>query len=179
MERYITQEQKSDLLKIGIYQIAGGTIGILLLIWMILKAADLNVGVILIVAMMASLFIFSIAAGTACIYLKGNATKLSLINQILQIVGFVFLGFGYQYAAGLYFSLGLDLTESLNFNFGFGISKVILNLNTDADKIEFHFNLVATGLSIWINQLHKRINEEIKVRKISELGIGDNISESE
>ncbi|MEQ1799032.1 MAG: hypothetical protein ABL872_13850 [Lacibacter sp.] len=169
MERYITQESKTDLLKLGVYQIIGGAIGILLLIWLIIKTETFPFGTIVIIGIMTFLFIFSIIAGLSCTSLNEKCIQFSTINQLLQSFGFIFLGFGYQFASGIYLTIGVDLTESFKFDFGFGLSKVILNFNTQDEIAEFHINVIAIGICFWIWKLQKRIKEEMSIRKLPEL----------
>lgn len=98
-----------------------------------------------------------------------NALKLSLINQILQIIGFAMFGFAFQYAAGAYFTAGLDLTESSNFTFGVGVSKFDFNINNESQRLEVHFNLIALALIIFIEKMRKRLKEEQDKNQISSI----------
>jgi len=151
---------KSTLKLFGWYQIIGGSIGILLVTYSIISTDNLMGMLLLIYGFALLLFGYSIFCGVLCVEYKKNALQHTLINQILQILGFALLGFGFSYTAGLYLSIGIDLTDGLNMTFGTGISKVEFNINKDQERVSFDFNLVAIALVYWINKLRKKIKAE-------------------
>ena len=80
------------------------------------------------------------------------------------------MGFAFKYVAGLYLTVGLNLTDSVTFDFGAGISKFDFNFNNEKERLELDFNLVAFGLIYWIEKLRKKIRTEIELRQISSIG---------
>jgi hypothetical protein len=170
MKKLISEQTLSDLTKLGIYQIGGGGVGILIVVWAIYKNMTLSVITSILYLLILAFFSFSIFYGFLCTKAKKNALKYSFINQVLQIAGFAAFGFAFNYIAGFYFIVGLDLSETFEFSFGVGISKVNFVLNSDSEKLQIDFNIVAFIIVIWIDKLMKRVKAEIELRTISSLG---------
>ena len=154
---------------LGIYQIAGGAIGVFLILWGLLNSQQLAGPIILIYLIMLLFFAFSIYCGILCLKKNNGALILSLINQILQVIGFAMVGFAFQYAAGVYLTAGLDLTESFNFTFGAGLSKFNFNINNEPQRLEVTFNFIALGLIILIERIKKEIKEERDKNQIASI----------
>jgi hypothetical protein len=170
MENLISKETESDLTKLGLYQIVGGAVGILIIIWGIYKSPLLTGLTALIYLFILLFFAYSIFCGTLCLKTKKNALGHSLTNQILQVIGFAIMGFAFKYVAGFYLTIGIDLTDSVNFGFGAGISKFNFNFNNEKDRLEVDFNLVAFALIYWIDKLMKKVKEEAAIRQASAIG---------
>jgi hypothetical protein len=151
---------KSNIAAIGWYQIIGGAIGVILLLYLVFSLIQFSALNILIYVFMLLFFAYSIFCGILCIKYKGNALTHSLINQCLQLMGFAVLGFGFTYIAGTYLSVGLDLSNSVDMKFDIGISKFDFNINRDHERTEINFNLGAFVLVYWIEKLIKEIKEE-------------------
>ena len=81
-------------------------------------------------------------------------------------------GFAFQYAAGIYLTVGLDLTESFNVKFGAGVSKFDFNFNTGTQRLEVNFNFIALGLIIFIERIKKNIRQEQDNNQVSSIGAG-------
>jgi hypothetical protein len=170
MEKQISQETESDLTKLGLYQIVGGAVGILIIIWDIYKSQLLTGLTVLVYLFILLLFAYSILCGTLCLKTKKNALAYSLTNQILQVIGFAMMGLAFKYVAGFYLTIGVELTDSVNLGFGIGISKFNFNFNNEKDRLEVDFNLVAFALIYWIDRLMKKVKEEVAIRQISSIG---------
>lgn len=170
MEQLISKEIESDLTKLGLYQIAGGAIGLLIILWSIYKSPLLTGLTILVYLFILLFFSYSIFCGISCLKSKKNALRHSLTNQILQVIGFAMMGFAFKYVAGFYLTIGLNLTDSIKFGFDAGISKLDFNFNNEEDRLEFDFNLVAFALIYWIDKLMKKVKEEAVIRQISSIG---------
>jgi hypothetical protein len=170
MENRISKKAESDLTKLGLYQIIGGGVGILIIIWGIYKAQVFTGLIVLIYLFVLLFFAYSIFCGSLCLKTKENALRYSLINQILQVIGFAMMGFAFKYVAGFYFTIGLDLTDSITFGFGAGISKFDFNFNTENDRLEVDFNIVALALIYWIDKLMKKAKDEIAIAAASSIG---------
>ena len=166
----MTTKIKTDLLKLGWYQIIGGAIGILIILYSLFALTQFSGLVILVYIFMLLFFAYSIYCGTLCIKCKNNALMHSLINQFLQILGFAVFGFAFAYVAGLYLSVGLDLSKSFEMKFNFGISKFDFNINREQERAEINFNLVAFGLIYWIDKLLKKVKEEKRNIGIASVG---------
>jgi len=168
MNAFISKRTASKLKGLGVYQIIGGATGVLLIFWALLNNQQTGL-FIPIYLFMFVFFAFSIYCGILCLRTRGNALQLSLINQILQIIGFAMFGFAFQYAAGIYLTAGLDLTESFNLKFGAGISKFDFNFNIETQRLEVNFNFIALGLIIFIEGVKKKIREEQNKHQISSI----------
>ena len=161
----------SKLRSLGAYQIVGGSIGCLIVVWAILnnQAIDLS---LFVYGLMILFFAFSIYCGILCFKRKVVAVKLSLINQVLQVIGFAIFGFAFKYAAGIYVTAGIDLSESFNFIFNAGFSRFEFAFNTDHHRLEVELNFVALPLIIFIERLKNHIKVEQDKLVISAIGNG-------
>ncbi len=164
-----TSKVLSKLYGLGIYQIVGGAIGVILIFWAIINGQQLAGLIFLVYLFMFLFFTFSIYCGILCLKKNNSALNLSLINQILQIIGFAMFGFAFQYAAGVYLTAGLDLTEAFNFTLGAGVSKFDVNINNENQRMEVTFNFIALGLIILIEKLKKQVKEEQDKSKIASI----------
>lgn len=170
MGKLFSKKTKSDLTKLGIYQIIGGVVGLLFILWIIFKNPLLT-GITLLVYLFILLFFgYSIFCGTLCLKAKKNALGHSLANQMLQVFGLAMMGFAFKYVAGIYLTVGLDFTDSIKLSFGAGISKFDFNFNNEKDRIKVDFNLVAFALIYWIDKLIKKVKEEDVNRVASSIG---------
>ena len=170
MEKVISKETESDLIKLGLYQVVGGAVGLILILWSIYKSPLMSGLLVLIYLLVLLFFGYSILCGILCLKLKKNALEYSLVNQILQVVGFAMMGFAFKYVAGFFLTIGLNLSDSIKFGFGAGISKFDFNFNNERERFELDFNLIAFALIYWIDRLMKRVKQEITLRQINAIG---------
>ena len=170
MEVLFSKKIKSDLTKLGLYQIVGGVLGIIIIIWAILKIPLLTDLAALVYFIMVLFFVYSIFCGVLCIKTKKNSLLHSLINQMLQIFGIAIMGYALKYVAGFYLTIGLNLTDSIKFTFGTGFSKFDFNINLEKERLELDFNLIAFAFVYWIDKLMKKVKEEESVRQAFSIG---------
>jgi uncharacterized membrane protein YidH (DUF202 family) len=170
MQKLISKESESDLIKIGLYQVVGGAIGILIILWGMYKNFSLPDFSILIYLFILLFFSYSIFCGALCLKERQNALQYSLINQVLQIFGFAIMGFAFKYVAGVYLTINIEMDTSLGIMFGVGISKFQFNFNAENNIFEIDVNLVAIFLIYWIDKLIRRIKEEVAIREASAIG---------
>jgi hypothetical protein len=169
MERNLSKNIHTTLSVLGYYQMTGGIIGSLLLIWSLLTLSSFNIIVLVIFVSALLLFLFSMYCGYLLIRQDMKGIRLSIINQFLQLFSFAIGGYAYQYASGLYLTAGLDMTDSFNFIFGFGASSWKLNINTDSPAILVDFNLAALCIIFVLDNLKKRIKDEGNIILIEKL----------
>ena len=170
MQADLSTKTKSNIRTIGWYQIIGGGLGVLILLYS-LFTIDQIVGLnILVYGIMFLFFGFSVICGALCLNYDKKALQYSLINQFLQLISLAILGFAFSYAAGIYFALGLDFTKSFELTFNIGVSKFDFNINREHGRIEINLNLVALGLIYWIDRLIKRSKAEKLSLLIAEMG---------
>lgn len=149
---------KSKINFLAYYQIVGGAIGIIFLIWLIATTFPVQGFNILLFLSMAIFFALSICAGWLLLEKRTEAgLTLSKINQILQIIGFGFGGFGFKYVAGIMLSLGIDLKDDANFIFNFSITKLEFFINSSKDLAKVEVNLVAMYLVYFIIKIQDTI----------------------
>ena len=170
MEVLISKNTKSCLYRLGLYQIIGGVLGVLIIFWAIFKSQVFSELTILVYLIMLLFFCYSIFCGTLCIQTKRNALIHSLTNQILQLFGIAIMGYALKYVAGFYLTIGLDLKDSIEFKFGAGISKFDFNINNEKERLELDFNIVAFSFIIWIDKIMKKVKEEENFRQTSSIG---------
>ena len=170
MEVLFSKKIKSDLTKLGLYQIVGGVLGIIIIIWAILKIPLLTDLAALVYFIMVLFFAYSIFCGVLCIKTKKNSLLHSLINQMLQIFGIAIMGYALKYVAGFYLTIGLNLTDSIKFTFGTGLSKFDFNINLEKERLELDFNLIAFAFVYWIDKLMQKVKEEESVRQAFSIG---------
>jgi hypothetical protein len=160
---------KSKIASLAYYQIAGGAIGIILLIWLVVSTFPVQGANILLYLFMAILFALSICSGW--LLLEGQTEvglTLSKINQLLQVFGIAFGGFAYEYVAGISLSLGINLEDSANFIFNFSFSKLELYINSSKDFAKVEFNLVAIYLVYFIIKLQNAVSQRKKLGEFND-----------
>ena len=171
---FISNKTAAGFLKLGVYQIVGGVIGILFIGMAGWKVALINTWVALLLLLAFLLFGYSILCGILLVMTKEAALKLSLTNQALQLVSWAILGFSFKYVAGVFVSVGLDLTDAFKFNFNVGVSGFEFNFHQDAERFEINFNLMALYLLYYTVNLDKKIKKETELHEFSEIGESGN-----
>jgi len=161
---------ESALIGIGWYQIIGGSIGVILILYLFATEAEIENVAIAIYAISALFFLYSIICGVLCLNKKNSAFAYSLVNQLLQLIGFAFGGFAFIYIAGLYMSIGIDLSNSIDLNFSAGVSKFEFNINREQGRVEVSVNLISLWVIYWIDKLRKRNKEVEATSKIMAIG---------
>ncbi|MCM5530258.1 hypothetical protein [Parasegetibacter sp. NRK P23] len=169
--RFLTDNLKNDITKLGGYQIFGGVLGFVMMGWKTILPVDWADGIFLFGLTLALCFFsFSIYCGFLCIKLKGNFLRLSLVNQLLQIVSFSVIGLSYKFFCGVYFTVGLDLTRSFSINFGLGLSDLHIGLFMDQELAIVNFNLIAFAVVYWVDKLSQRVKTEKNFLLTSSIG---------
>lgn len=152
-------EEKEKLKYIGWYQILGGLLGNGLIIWTILTNQVLSNGQVLAILGAILLFSFSIYSGILLSkYMKGGI-KLSLIDQLLQIINFSLLGYSYSYFSGLNFSVGVDYTNDLLLKAEYTFSGFRFSTNEGEEQICLLINIVPIIIIGMLNKLNSETEE--------------------
>jgi len=155
---------------LGFYQIIGGLIGLVLLLLLLGNQDVFSLWLTLLLLIAFSLYAYSIFCGILLLKKKASGLKHSTINQFLQLVSFAFLGYSYQFASGIIFSIGIDLTKSFDLKYYLGISTWAMSINSDSQVISINLNLVALFLIIYISKLKVKVETQWMENKISEIG---------
>ncbi len=142
---------------LGIYQIAGGVLGIGRLFLNMEKAKDFApFGLVI--------FGFSILCGYQL--LKGKyevGMKISIINQFTQILLFALPGFAYSYISGIAIKLALDVTTDISLNMDVGVSNFYFLAFAKHNTTFIGINIVALIIMNVIFKWQKQL-ENIKQR---------------
>ena len=162
---FFSKEIKLDLLKLGIYQIGGAVIGFSFLVMLFFSSIQINASSILLVVLSLLFFGYSAYCGFLCIKERENSIRHSKINQLVQILGFNFFGFAFQYISGIFLKVEANLTDGFNFNLGFGVSKIKFALFDRTDTISFQVNVVAICIVLWIEKITKEIKSNREFRR--------------
>ena len=170
MENNFTKDTASKLKVLGIYQIAGGIIGLLLTFWIIAGLTAFSGLLLLVVLIAIGLYSYSIYCGTLLLKNKILGLRHSSINQFLQLINLIIAGFAFQYISGVFLTIGLDLTNSFNFIFNIGISSWQININGDTEPLILNFNLVALFLILFIENLKNKISKEDLAKQLASIG---------
>jgi hypothetical protein len=169
MENVLNNDIKSKIKGLAIYQIAGGIIGIGLTIWSIAQAVTITGLLILFFVLAAGLYSFPIYCGRQLLFGKiKSGLKLSIINQVLQVINFAVLGFAFKFVAGIILSIGIDYTNNFNFTFNFSLSEFQFNINSGKELITIGFNVVAIYLVYLIDKLQQEIENRETLFKASQ-----------
>lgn len=160
MDVFLTKDIKNKITGLAYYQIAGGIIGLLLLIWYIAHTVTITGIIILVFILTLGLYSFSIYCGNQL--LKGKISvglKLSQINQSLQILNIAILGYAFKYVAGLILSVGIDYTNEFKFILDYSLSEFQFRINKDITIVTVGINLVAVFLVYFIGILQQEVEK--------------------
>lgn len=132
----------------------GGILGIVLTVWVMFSGEMVVDQQALRLGMLAGgLFLFSILCGRMLFRNPTRGLRLSLVNQVLQVLYFAFGSYGFQYVAGLRIGVGVDVLESWTFKFRLALSSFHFNFGTESGQQFIGLNLVALFLIFWIERL--------------------------
>ncbi|WP_109435463.1 hypothetical protein [Aquimarina sp. AU119] len=146
---------------LGYYQIIGGIVGILFMIYNVFDQLTSNRFFLFSLAVFFGLCVFSIYSGILLIrkrYLIG--LNFSLFVQAVQILSFALLGYIFNYAIGIYVRLTIELTNDTIAGIDFGFVNWDLSRSANPDLIEVNFNIVAIVLLSLIFKLKEQIAKE-------------------
>ncbi|MFD1256828.1 hypothetical protein ACFQ3S_08465 [Mucilaginibacter terrae] len=160
---------------LGWYQIIGGAIGVLLTIWLLARTQAVSGLLILLFMVAFCLYGLSITAGKKLLGSQyDTGLKLSIINQMLQVFSFLFLGYGFMYVSGLVLSGNIKYNvgedgNGLRMGVDFGLfSKWNFDINSNNRSFLFSMNFLAVYLLYFIYRLRQRINFEFKQYQLLE-----------
>lgn len=158
----LEKQLKKQVTALALYQIIGGVLGILLTLWVIFRGEMVLTQQVLRFSLFAAgLFVFSILCGRMLFRNPQRGLVLSLINQVLQVIYFVFGAYGFQYVAGLRIGFGFDMVGSWTFKFRVALSSFQFDFGTATGQKFIGINLVALFLIFWI----ERLLEQVKAKK--------------
>lgn len=154
----------------GLYQIIGGIIGYILLMFTIAQVQVVSLVLLLMLLFAFFLFGYSVYCGALLFRKKSYGLFYSVINQCLQLVGFDLFGYSFRYSSGLSATTGIDFTSGGNLSFGLGISSWSMSFNNDSTRNFIELNWVALIILIMLFRLKKMVEKRDAEIKIERLG---------
>lgn len=151
---------------LGFYQLIGGIIGILNTLRFLPNFSQVNGAISLIFLIIFCLYGFSVYCGYLLIKKRNIiGLNLSIYNQLIQVLGFGILGYAFQFTAGIYAGIKLNLTNDTILTFMFGHSAAMINLNSYPNFTEISINFIALFFINMLFNLKSKL-EQNKVTKI-------------
>ncbi|RZL44465.1 MAG: hypothetical protein EOP00_19860 [Pedobacter sp.] len=163
MKEYISQQSKFALQVIGVYQILGGGVGLLMNIYAFFTQFPIFGIQIVFPFIFFILFTYSIFCGNKCLRFAENALTYSLYNQMFQMLGLSLFGFIFKFVAGFAFNIGFDFGNAIKFTFKVGLPGFGFFYNRDPHVMKIDFNLLAIVLVFCIDRLLKTIKRERQI----------------
>jgi len=160
MESYYNGKEATKIRILGIYQLAGGVIGLGLIAYLLSGMDTINVWVALLLVVSVALYAFSVYCGILILKKRPEALVRSRIMQILQVFSFTIFGYTFLFCSGVYLQVGIDLTNSFDVALNAGFSSWQININSGGDRIFVAFNAVPIFLILFINDMLKKENRE-------------------
>lgn len=155
---------------LAIYQLAGGGIGIALTAAaMVNYISNVNGLVLIFFCVALALYLYSIYCGVLLFKNYKTGLKHSFINQALQLMSVSFFGYSFQYIAGFYIVMGIDLTDGFLLTSGTGLSTWQMLFNMDDGSLFVKVNFVAIFLILFIEKAKKLLNEMEVEKQLSEM----------
>ncbi|SFF85843.1 hypothetical protein [Pontibacter chinhatensis] len=146
--------RNNQIKAIAIYQILGGVIGIALLVLVMFGGEVTVTQEVLRFSILAGLlYIFSILCGRMLFRNPRKGLRLSLVNQVLQVVYFSIGAWAFQYVAGLRIGVGVDMVGGWIFKFRLALSSFHFSAGSDLGQKFVGVNLVALFLIFWLERL--------------------------
>ena len=142
---------------LAIYQIAGGILGIGVILWLIkINTSSFSGMQFVLLSLASALYIYSVFCGILLIKGNRNGLNQSQINQCLQLVSIFIFGCAYQYYSGIFFYVGFDLTHAFHFRWKAGFSTFQMNYLNNNESIFVSLNLIALALIFFIEKLMRK-----------------------
>ena len=142
-----------------IYQFAGGGLGLVLVIWSVVSNTTFTATSILVTTLISAFYLYSIFCGFELQELKKNSFLHTIINQSIQILGFAYHGFSFQYVAGIFFTLQL-LPSYPYILFNSGLSTFDISINANTSRSELNINLIAIAILIMFLKNMRALNRK-------------------
>ena len=156
---------------LGIYQIAGGIIGIGVTFWYLLNLNSTPGFLMMLLILFAfGLYAYSIYCGALLLKNARKGLIHSRVNQLLQVASFAMFGYAFQYVSGVYFFIGIDFTESILFKFNMGLSTWQIYISTGNPDLAINLNVVALLLISVIEKLLKSVKQAEKNQQVADIG---------
>ena len=138
---------------LGLYQIIGGLIGF---VSIGIQGFSLSNDKLLCLLLPgALLFGFSIYVGIQAYLQSKNCLNLTIINQLMQLVGIYIGHYGFAYVSGLGLDITIDLSEHILFGMSTTLSTLNYRLGLEPEKYVFSFNIVSILIIYYAEKFKK------------------------
>jgi hypothetical protein len=163
MEFALNRKSKLMLRIIAWYQIAGGIVGIglmLVVVLLLIRTAPFSLATFIMLAAVA-LHGFSVYCGVLLLKNKYRAgLNLSVINQALQFVSITIGGYGYKYIAGLVFLVGFNPANSPKAYVSFSWRPSWqISISAGGNHVDIAINVIALLLLVFMIYVRGTINK--------------------
>jgi hypothetical protein len=162
-EKQNTIDAQKQIKIVGLYQIIGGLIGLIMIIITSFSTPSDNLPYLIIPGLL--LFGFSIYVGKQTYMQRKNYLNLTIINQILQIVGVYIDSFGFEYVSGLGLYFTVDMTNQLLIGVNTNLSKLNYSLNYSHEKYFFSFNIIAVLIIYYLEKMRSSLKTSNRINE--------------
>ncbi|SDM35809.1 hypothetical protein SAMN05421823_112192 [Catalinimonas alkaloidigena] len=125
------------------YQILGGVLGIGFMVGMVWGHGALSGGQWTILLIVSLMYAYSIGCGGVLFKNTGLGLKLSLVNQLFQVLHFALGGYAYRFVSGASLSIELNPEHWSTLGFGYALSTFQVNYQLETGSAVIGINLVA------------------------------------
>ncbi|RZJ75963.1 MAG: hypothetical protein EOO45_03935 [Flavobacterium sp.] len=148
---------------LAIYQIAGGILGLYLVVSDLFMYAQLRMLPAMNVVIGLGFFSYSIYCGTILFLRRRHALSYSLVNQYMQLIAISTGSIIFKFVAGLSLMPGIDIGQSTTFSFNIAISSLDIAIHNSSEQRDLYFNLVSGGIILFLHHEIKAMGKE-KIR---------------
>ena len=159
---FLSKKSKIKLQILAWYQIAGGIIGLMVTLWLLINTEGLSGPVLFIYLLVFALYGGSIYGGRLLITDKyARGLNLTIVNQLLQVISCSMLGYGFMYIAGAMLLAEIKVENGFKLAFNFGLfSKWNINIATNEKPFQLGVNFAAIYWAYFADKLKTTIKME-------------------
>jgi hypothetical protein len=148
---------KNGLYALAGYQIFGGILGIALAGRALPQLKSFSEENLPLVLFAGLLYIYSILCGVVLFKDFRRGLRLSLVNQVLQVLSFAIGSFAYNFVAGFKVGFGIHFIPAWQLKLNLSLSSFQFILNEDTGQVLLGINLLALILVYLIERLKERL----------------------
>ncbi len=158
MENDASRYLNSRITALGVYQVMGGLIGIYYLIVFVTGSHNIPSVTVAIVTLGFLVHCFSIFCGVFLFKDRMRGARFSITNQLLQVISFFAMGFGYDYVSGISAKVDVSFSPEVATGMESSLSNWVISFKGDTSLSMVSFNIVAIFLVIFTIRLQRRIH---------------------
>jgi hypothetical protein len=147
------------IIVLGTYQLTGGLYGLQAVFQQSISLIFKNLFPFTIII---GLFVYSIICGSYLLFNNGlrKGIKLSLINQILQMIRFEIFGNGFYYIAGSYLALRLNILPVFGLSLDYSLfrSYCFIDFLVNSNTLFIAINIISLSILLYLSYLLKYFN---------------------